>query len=94
MEPVVDDLERRTVADALVANHAALVQAECRELVLAAQWADLHPAESIGSGGSGVVLPGTERRSGTAGTAPRARGSSRPPSSACCWAAPMSRPRR
>ena len=63
MEPVVDDLERRSVADALVANHAALVQAECRELVLAAQWADLHPAESLGSGGhgSGVVLPGTER---------------------------------
>ncbi len=59
---MVDDLERRSVADALVANHAALVQAECRELVLAAQWADLHPAEAIGSGaGSGVVLPGTER---------------------------------
>ncbi|HET6652275.1 MAG TPA: DUF222 domain-containing protein [Nocardioides sp.] len=58
MEPVVDDLERRAVADALVSNHAALVEAECRELVLAAQWADLHAAESIGSG---VVLPGPER---------------------------------
>ena len=32
MEPV-DDLERRAVADALVFNHAALVEAECRELV-------------------------------------------------------------
>jgi hypothetical protein len=41
-----------------VSNHATLVDAECRELVLAAQWADLHPAEAVGSG---VVLPGTER---------------------------------
>jgi hypothetical protein len=55
---VADDLERRSVADALVSNHATLVDAECRELVLAARWADLHPAESLGSG---VVLPGTER---------------------------------
>ncbi|HET6653572.1 MAG TPA: hypothetical protein VFH10_13085 [Nocardioides sp.] len=55
MEPVVDDLERRAVADALVSNHASLVAAECRELVLAAQWADLHPMSS------GTVLPGTER---------------------------------
>ena len=61
MEPVLDDLERRAVADALVSNHAALVAAECRELVLAAQWADLHPGESVGSGGSGIVVPGTER---------------------------------
>jgi hypothetical protein len=58
MGPVADDLERQAVADALVSNRAALVESECRELVLAAQWADLHPAESLGSG---VVLPGTER---------------------------------
>ncbi len=54
MEPV-DDLERQAVADALVSNHAALVESECRELVLAAQWADLHPTSS------GTALPGTER---------------------------------
>ena len=54
MDLVVDDLERQTVADALVSNHAALVAAECRELVLAAQWADLHPAESLHS----PVMPG------------------------------------
>jgi hypothetical protein len=54
MEPVADDLERQAVADALVSNHAALVESECRELVLAVQWADLHPTSS------GTVLPGTE----------------------------------
>jgi hypothetical protein len=58
MEPVVDDLERRAVADALVASHAALLEVEARQFVLAARWADLHPAEALGSG---VVLPGTER---------------------------------
>ena len=51
----MDDLERQAVADALVSNHANLVESECRELVLAAQWADLHPTSS------GTVLPGTER---------------------------------
>ncbi|HET6653523.1 MAG TPA: DUF222 domain-containing protein [Nocardioides sp.] len=55
MEPVADDLERQAVADALVSNHATPVEAECRELVLAAQWADLHPMST------GTVLPGTER---------------------------------
>ncbi len=55
MEPVVDDLERQAVADALVSNHSTLVESECRELVLAAQWADLHPTSS------GTALPGTER---------------------------------
>ncbi|HET6653603.1 MAG TPA: DUF222 domain-containing protein [Nocardioides sp.] len=55
MEPVADDLERQRIAAALVSNHATLVEAECRELVLAAQWADLHPLSS------GTVLPGTER---------------------------------
>ena len=50
MEPVVDDLERQRVAEAVVSNHAVLVAAACRELVLAAQWADLHPAAALGSG--------------------------------------------
>ena len=57
MEPVVDDLDARGLADALVANHDALVMAECRELVLAAAWADLHPAEAVQS----PVMPGMER---------------------------------
>ena len=86
MELVVDDLERRSVADALVSNHAALVEAECRELVLAAQWADLHPESS------GPVLPGTERARRYGGDGTRSRVSSRPPSSACCSAAPTSPP--
>ena len=50
MDPVVDDLERQRVAEAVVSNHAVLVAAACRELVLAAQWADLHPAAALGSG--------------------------------------------
>ena len=61
MDPVVDELERRSVADALVASQAGLLEVEARQFVLAAQWADLHPGESVGSGGSGIVLPGTER---------------------------------
>ena len=56
---VVEGLGRRLLADAVVANHAVLVAAECRELVLAAQWADLHPADT--SSATGTVLPGTER---------------------------------
>jgi hypothetical protein len=52
---VADDLERQAVADALMSNHATLVESECRELVLAARWADLHPTLS------GTVLPGSER---------------------------------
>ena len=55
MDPVVDDLERQAVADALVESTAALLEVEARQLVLAAQWADLHPMSS------GTVLPGTER---------------------------------
>ena len=57
---VVDGLGRRLLADAVVANHAVLVAAECRELVLAAQWADLHPADTLHPA-TGTVLPGTER---------------------------------
>jgi hypothetical protein len=58
MEPVADDLQRQAVADAIVDSNAALLEVEARQFVLAAQWADLHPAESPGSG---VVLPGAER---------------------------------
>jgi hypothetical protein len=53
MEPVADDLERQSVADALVASHVELLEVEARQLMLAALWADLHPVESLGSG---VVL--------------------------------------
>jgi hypothetical protein len=47
-----------------VSNHRSLIESECRELVLAAQWADLHPTSS------GTVLPGTEhtKRYGGDGT--------------------------
>ena len=65
MDPVVDDLERQAVADALVSNHAALVESECRELVLAAQWADLHPTSS-GDGLAGHRTIQAIRRGGDA----------------------------
>ncbi len=65
----------QAAADALVSNHARLVEAEAAEFVLAAHWADLHDEHTLttgsGSGsGSGRVLPGTERarRYGGAGT--------------------------
>ncbi len=58
MAAAVEDLDGQGLADALVANHAALLAAECRELVLAAQWADLHPAESLEPR---PVLAGMER---------------------------------
>ena len=57
MDPVVDDLERQRVAEVVVSNHAAPVAAECRELVLAAQWADLHPVEALGSGVGPPIAP-------------------------------------
>ena len=67
MAAAVEDLDGQGIADALVANHAALLEAECRELVLAAQWADLHPAESLEPR---PVLAGMERprRFGGSGT--------------------------
>ena len=58
MAAAVEDLDGQGLADALVANHAALLGAECQELVLAAQWADLHPAESLEPR---PVLAGMER---------------------------------
>ena len=58
MATAAEDLDGQGLADALVANHAVLVDAECRELVLAAQWADLHPAESLEPR---PVLAGVER---------------------------------
>jgi hypothetical protein len=54
---VLDDQDARVLADALVANRAALIAAEARELELAAAWADTHPVEAHPS----PVLPGTER---------------------------------
>jgi hypothetical protein len=54
----LDDGGARGLAAALVANRAALVAAEARELELAAAWADVHPAEAVHAS---PVLPGTER---------------------------------
>jgi hypothetical protein len=58
MATAVEDLDGQGLADALVANHAALLAAECQEMVLAARWADLHPAESLEPR---PVLAGMER---------------------------------
>ncbi len=78
MAAAVEDLDGQGLADALVANHAALLDAECQELVLAAQWADLHPAESLEPR---PVLAGHGTcRVGSVGSAPRRRVSSAPPS--------------
>ncbi len=77
MATAAEDLDGQGLADALVANHAALLAAECQELVLAAQWADLHPAESLEPR---PVLAGMERPRGSVGSAPRRRVSSAPPS--------------
>ena len=78
MAAAVEDLDGQGLADALVANHAALLDAECQELVLAARWADLHPAESLeprpGPRGDGTG------QVGSVGSAPRRRVSSAPPS--------------
>ncbi len=71
------ETDGQAAADALVANHARLVEAEAAELALAAHWADLHDEHTLSAGagagagsGSGRVLPGTERarRFGGAGT--------------------------
>jgi hypothetical protein len=67
----ISDLEGQAAADALVANHAALLEAEANEFVLSAHWADLHNEDSLpGRAGAGGVLPGTERakRLGADGT--------------------------
>lgn len=73
----IDDTDGQSAADALVANHARLIEAEVAEFVLAAHWADLHDARSVASGaGSGRVLPGSERvkQAGGAGNRDRPRG--------------------
>ncbi len=54
----MEDLDGQGLADALVANHATLLTAEARELVLAAAWADLHPTQALTPR---PVLPGMER---------------------------------
>ncbi len=58
MTTPVEDLDGQGLADALVANHATLLTAEARELVLAAAWADLHPTQALAPR---PVLPGMER---------------------------------
>ena len=58
----VAETDGQAAADALVANHARLVEAEAAEFVLAAHWADLHDEHTLtNSSGAGRVLPGTER---------------------------------
>ncbi len=58
----IDDLDGQAAADVLVANHAALIDAEATEFLLAAQWAALHNEDTLTRrDGAGRVLPGTER---------------------------------
>lgn len=60
----IDGTDGQAAADALVLNHARLVEAEAAEFVLAAHWADLHDEATLTNptgAGSGRVLPGTER---------------------------------
>lgn len=67
----IDETDGQAAADALVSNHARLLEAEAAELALAAHWADLHDERTLVCGdGSGRVLPGTEqaKRYGGAGT--------------------------
>lgn len=66
----LDELDGQAAADAIVANHAALVEAEVHEFRLAAHWTDLHDPATTPPTESGRVLPGTERsrRSGGDGT--------------------------
>jgi hypothetical protein len=58
----IAETDGQAAADALVANHARLREAEAAEFVLAAHWADLHDEHTLTSGsGAGRVLSGTER---------------------------------
>jgi hypothetical protein len=69
----IDDLDGQAAADALVSNHARLVEADGVEFMLAAKWAELHNEDTLAARkGSGRVLPGTERarRIGSDGTPP------------------------
>lgn len=59
------------LCDALAHGHEQLMAMECRQIVLAAHWLDLHaPQDQSDSHESGHVLPGTERvvQSGADGT--------------------------
>jgi Domain of unknown function (DUF222) len=58
----IAETDGQAAADALVANHARLVEAEVAEFGLAAHWADLHDEQTVQDGdGSGRILAGTER---------------------------------
>ena len=61
----IGDLDGQAAADALAANHAAMIETEVTEFVLAAHWGDLHcvdpDAEPSDAHCSGRTLPGTER---------------------------------
>ncbi len=60
----VPALDGSTACDAVAAAHRDLLEVECRQLVLAAHWIDLHaPAdEPDAEAGQGHTLPGVERR--------------------------------
>ena len=58
----IGELDGQAAADALVANHATLLEAEAVEFALAAHWADLHNEDSLARrDGAGRILPGTEK---------------------------------
>jgi hypothetical protein len=59
----IDELDGQQVADALVATHAGLIDAEVTEFLLVGQWAVVHNPDTLtgpDAAGSGRVLPGTE----------------------------------
>lgn len=66
----VADTDGQAAAAALVAAHAAQLEAEATEFALAAHWAALHDEDSIAGAGTGRTLPGAERarRAGGHGT--------------------------
>ena len=70
-EEWVSRLDADAACAELATAHADLLEVECRRLVLAAHWIDLHaPADEPDANGSRRVLPGMERTvaSGAGGT--------------------------
>lgn len=61
MAAAAGDLDGQSLADALVANHVALLDAECQELVLAARWGGPAPGRgagtAAGAAGNGAAAP-------------------------------------